>query len=277
MNLEELLRDGMEQHSADIALPPGLFGKAERRYRMRRNGVRVLAMSGVVATGAAVGVAVAGTPAATVHRDAAPSRTVLPGPGQLETVGYLRGRITAAIDASDAIVHATNTFGNNPTEQRWTDQRTGRFVGEQRTVDGHRWAYSWPGHGVTDTFVDYTSKQWWTEAGGGFPMKPGKQELTVRQIRAALADGTMTIVGHERLRGHDTVHVRATSSSAKDGRLDAWVDATSYLPLRVDLRLADPVPSYARAVTDFDWLPRTPHNVGLTSLTVPAGFVHGRG
>jgi hypothetical protein len=257
-DLEDLLREGMERHTSDVVVPPQLFAAAERRYRRRRNGTRVLVLSGVVATGAAVGASVAASPAsgpvppAAGHAGHRPLTTA-----PLETVSYLRARISAAIDASDAILHSTHKYGKNPIEERWTDMRTGRYLEKivQTEADGHQSVYYESGQGSTMTGID---------------TKPGTTLLSPTQLRDALTHHKITVVGHERLRGRDTVHVKYQSASpfAHVVYVDTWVDAKSYLPLRIVERLGGPLQGYMQdyrhAYTDFDWLPRTPQNVALT-------------
>ena len=66
--------------------------------------------------------------------------------------------------------------------------------------------------------------------------------------------------GHERVRGHDTIHLRASQSD------NLWVNANTYLPVRER--------SPAVGEIDTDWLPRTAANLARFKLAVPAGFTH---
>jgi hypothetical protein len=285
--LEDLLTEGLQRRSAEITLPDHVFGKALRSYRRRRNGTRALVVTGVVATSAAVGLATVSGPATRpeTRPTAGPSRPVTSH--RLDTVAFVRAKVAAAVDASTAIVHTTHRYGLNPREERWTDQQTGQFVDWIYRDSGRPdSAIFWPGHGMTSTVVFYAEKSWSTvDTGGSFPMKPATQLFdTPEQIRDALVHDEITLVGHEQLRGRETVHLKyVTTSAFSDGHpvhVDTWVDAQSYLPLRV-VQQSTYVPTYLpkgyqRAVDDLDWLPRSPENVAKISLTPPAGFKHVR-
>jgi hypothetical protein len=267
LDLEDALREGMQRHTSDVVVPPQLFASAERRYRMRRNGTRVLVLSGVVATGVAVGASVAAGPVSAPARHAASRPPLTTAP--LETVGYLRARITAAIDGSDAILHSTHKYGDNPVEDRWTDMRTGRYFETWRQPDehGHQTVYRVSGQDGTLAGID---------------TKPRTALLSPTQLRDALIHHKITVIGHERLRGRDTVHVKYQSKSPFGVvYVDTWVDAKSDLPLRIVEQLGGPLPDYMqdyrRADTDFYWLPRTPQNVARTTQTVPEQFKHTHG
>jgi hypothetical protein len=281
--LEDLLTEGLQRRGAEITLPDHLFDNALRSYRRRRNGTRALVVSGVVATSAAVGLATAGGPARApeaTRTTAEPSRPDTSH--RFDTVAYIRSRVTAAIDANTAIVHTTHQYGNNPKEERWTDQRTGQFVDLVHAPSGGpASAIFWPGHGTTSTLVDFPSRSWWVEeTAGGFPLKPGSELFdTPAKIRDALAHNDVTVVGHEQLDGHDTVHLTYSAKAAmlpagQKLHVDLWVDAQSYLPLVVVVHSSDLPKGYQHAESDLDWLPRSAENVAKTSLTPPAGFKH---
>jgi hypothetical protein len=107
--------------------------------------------------------------------------------------------------------------------------------------------------------IDFRARTWTTFT----PNYRGKVETladATRAIRDAIDSGRLRVIGHERVRGHDTIHLRASQSD------NLWVNANTYLPVRER--------SPAVGEIDTDWLPRTAANLARFKLAVPAGFTH---
>jgi hypothetical protein len=107
--------------------------------------------------------------------------------------------------------------------------------------------------------IDFRARTWTTFT----PHHRGKVETladATQAIRDAIASGQLRVIGHERVRGQDTIHLRASQSD------NLWVNANTYLPVRER--------SPAVGEIDTDWLPRTAANLARFELAVPAGFKH---
>lgn len=90
-------------------------------------------------------------------------------------------------------------------------------------------------------------------------------------IRRLLHSPHVRVAGVDTIAGHRTAHLQITGiSNAPGGQADPWVDAKTYLLLR--LRIT--TPGMPGSTTDFAWLPRTPDTVARCELTVPAGYTH---
>jgi hypothetical protein len=130
---------------------------------------------------------------------------------------------------------------------------------------------------VTVLVVDHVSRAWWTYRMDDGPATPPAGARPVGDpadpatIRAAISNGDLQILGHDRVDGRDTLRLRLTPRPQKKepAYQDIWVDAASYLPLQT-IMLAG---GYS-ATTTFTWLPRTPANLANLDLVPPAGYTH---
>jgi len=285
--LEDLLRTGMQRHGGDRSVPPRLLRDAARHNRRRRTGAAALVATGVVATGAAVGVSAFNGPAAHRASTATPTHSSPHSTSpRILTAAYVASRAETAIDASNAVLYTRSTHGNGVTWKMWTDRRTGDNLGVSYDKAGNPLTATLvPGKGGSVTVVDYQTTSWWTYVPVTDPqhaprLDPKAKRVnldafdTPAQIRAALADGDLTLVGQQRLSGRNTVHV--THTFDKGGlrlAMDMWIDATSYLPVRTAYQ-SPQLAKGQRSVSDLTWLPRTETNLAKLSLRIPTGFRH---
>jgi len=285
--LEDLLRQGMQRQGDGLAAPPRLLRDAARHNRRRRNGAAALVATGVVATGAGVGVSAFNGPAVHQAKPAAPTHSSAHSTSpRILTAAYVASRAETAIDASNAVLYTRSASGNGVTWKMWTDRRTGTNLGVSYDKAGNPLTATLvPGNGGRVTVVDYQTTSWWTYVPVTDPrhaprLDPKAKRVnlnafdTPAQIKAALADGNLTLLGQQRLPGRNTVHV--THTFDKGGlrlAMDMWIDATSYLPVRTAYQ-SPQLAKGQRAVNDLTWLPRTEANLAKLSLSAPTGFRH---
>jgi hypothetical protein len=101
MNVEELLRDGMERFTTGVTAPDGLVVVAVRRRR-RRLTIRAAAIGGTIAAAAAVTVVLAAVTA--VAARTAPAAVTA---AQARQTAYVASRVEAAVDSQDLVSVAT--------------------------------------------------------------------------------------------------------------------------------------------------------------------------
>ena len=196
--------------------------------------------------------------------------------------------------AESTRIRATVTrTGGRVGEESWADpvtQRTRQLsFGRYGRVNGQFESVRRGGTDVT-TFVDYDGRTWLTKStavshGEGTVETPAEESKT---YRTGIENGEQKIVGHELVDGAATLHLRQVSHDpasrpklppgwpknakvpmipARTIRVDTWVDASTYVPVRTEAGFGD-TPSQ----TSETWLPRTPANVAKTRLVIPAGF-----
>jgi hypothetical protein len=106
-------------------------------------------------------------------------------------------------------------------------------------------------------------------------------------FNSALKAGIITVVGHRSLNGRDTILIRVKAAhpfprvSTPDSWI--WVDASTYLVVQSKhfvprfqspVRLSAPhrKVTWSSVVDHVSWLPPTPANLALLTVTPPAGF-----
>jgi hypothetical protein len=154
----------------------------------------------------------------------------------------------AALAKADQFVVKTQTAGDSGTRNdAWQDTATGRYRATVSTdgkpVEDFRIATGDAAQGGTVIVVDHTTRSWWT-----YPLGAGQANLPngkilpgtsadPASIRAAIAAGKLEVQGHDRVDGRDTLRLHLTGLPQKGPSVtlqeDLWVDATSYLPVRL--------------------------------------------
>ncbi|HUB38815.1 MAG TPA: hypothetical protein VMA72_08190 [Streptosporangiaceae bacterium] len=296
MNTElvQRLHADMDEATRDIRVPPGLALKAYRHYRKRTMTTRVVAAAGAAAVLAAGTLTVAEVTGA-FGRAA--------GGLQVRTTAYVISRVEGALSAPDmanVVAYTRTAFPAGTTIQPVPGGVTGSGgpgTGASRT-GGYEllWAYhhttklsefTATGQRIFDerltvgtgslatTVVTYTSHTWWTAQsarpavgrprsagclpGGEIRLSGGNGNAWPAFIRSQLACGSYTVAGKESVGG-----VGALKITASSGHLTLWVNARTYLPMRLA--------AGGLVRTSFRWLAPTPANLTLLNLPVPASF-----
>jgi hypothetical protein len=98
-------------------------------------------------------------------------------------------------------------------------------------------------------------------------------------IRTALSCGHFQLAGHEQIGGVNAIKLVSTKVNGPY-TATAWVDPSTYLPVRVTWNWLDPRAQGPGTLTgDFRWVQPTQANLGALRVTVPDGFkqVHAGG
>jgi hypothetical protein len=300
IDVEDLLRSGMERLTDQVQVPRGLAERAvaaHRRHRRRVVGA-IAAGSATVATAVLFAVTGAGL---------APARTA-PGGAGVHTVDYVLSRVVGALSSSDAVVQTRTTFDPAyPAITQWSYRghyrsvQSGRFrePGAPWAQGEESWAFGTATQGAATLTVgvDYRHQRWYKSP----PILPGKalngcsNTLGLLQygtgpvdwtlyVRQALHCGKFRVAGHGQLDGHRVIELTGwerrpsfLGHNALYISATLYVDASTYMPLRVTWvnRSHTPagfVPLYGVVRQDLSLLSPSRRHVALTTITIPAGF-----
>jgi hypothetical protein len=279
-HLAASIGDRLHAEVADIEPPPELLTTLRRRQARRAWAIRGVAGSSLAATAGVLALVLAGA--------GPPSpATTAGGTPKAETVAFVAQQATAALARTDQFVEKTET--GSPAGDHyvtWIDAATRRdrsnafHQGRPATDIAMSTA---PSGTTTVTVVDHASRAWWSYRTDYRPGKitgtpilsPKMPELSTPDgIRDAITNGGLQLLGHDQVDGRDTLHVRLSPQVKKqvDVRLDLWVDATSYLPVKSEL--VTPIGTMTMA---YSWLPRTADNLAQLELVPPANYTHRAG
>jgi len=268
---EERLLANLERHRQELPELPAARS-VRRRPRLLRPALVALALA---AGGAAAFVLVGrlggdtreATSATTIREITRQTQSALAGAGEL-------------------IAHATQHDANGAVTETWDDGVAHRILTELR-LDGALSRVTvfrgLPGKVRVDA-VNYNARTWETVTTKLPPGSPtlGSRTHLPEQLRDRLRRGSLALVGEEVVQGHDTLHLRtlpgfgAGTRGVQNTRLDFWVDAGTYLPVRQTTHSSVNGRSIG-ATIDYEWLPRTPENVAKTALGRLEGFTHTTG
>jgi hypothetical protein len=296
IDVEDLLREGMERFTADLLVPAGL---TERIARRRRRRLVLRSMTGGVALLAASGAALA--------------VVVLPrasGTGQPAVdAAYVVRNVSDALNAAapGTIAQMTITTSGGPR---------GTATAAEEWSNGEQWRsvlYSSPGHPVYDegysstsgyTLVSYPTRTWARQTGLGLPYAPfsgsppsvkhgcgvalGRFPVLFRlglpgtststsslpmtvatALRAAVSCGSLAVAGRQVVDGTETIKLTSRPGSLISETI--WVSPDTYLPVRVVTSSPAGLPP-VQQTADFTWLEPTAQNQAKLTVPVPAGF-----
>ena len=281
------LRSALDEEAGDLRVPPGAAQRARSRARRRRTARGLLA--GVPAVALATGLVLAmqnntrgpaTSATGTTASPAAPAASAASQPA-VETAAYVTEHVEAVLaNANHYIIRETTNSYSGGTYTSWTDPRTGSAYAVQGT--GSRKVLSWNSayfvkrvlHWST-TEADYSTHTWFVSiihaAGpvqGPLPKPADSNDVSPAQLRKWLKDGTMRVVGHGHVNGHQATALRAQLAI---GTLKIWVNSRTFEPVREISALG--AGQKHTLVFNESWVPRTPHLVSLANHPqIPAGF-----
>ena len=290
VDVEDLLRKGMERFTEEVPVPSGLAHRAAR-VRHRRMALRAAAGAGTAAVTAVVVIA------ATGGADAGGG-----GATQARTTAYVVSRVDNAL-AGQHLVLRGRTSGVWGPSISWAHGPRNRF--EELTGSGEPYlavGTALIGGKLTGVYVTYYNRKWSLQpesVPASACSKTGALEMAGPPvpasdwsafIRATLACGAATVTGHVWIGGVETLRItgspvtfklppgeaRAVREKWARDRWTLYVNPTTYLPVRISgsgYTYGGPAPStYSTSVTDIRWLRPTAANIAKTLVTIPAGF-----
>jgi hypothetical protein len=298
-DVEDLLRSGMEQFTAEVHAPAGLAeaaGRLHRRRRRRAAARTAVACGTAVAIGVAVAAAVGGS-----------------GVTQARTVAYVTRHVENAL-ASENLVFVgrsssraggwsvTWAYGSRNRYEEYSDgvggiagvrPVRGPFLAQGTALVGGKLVYAYV------TYFDHRYSLWPLRSQPSSACSTGVA-LTMAApiiptthwssyIDATLACGAATVTGHVKIDGVETtkitgkpVTVTLSAAYAKvvkakfaTARWTLYVNPATYLPVRMfgsTQTWGGGSGSYWSAVTNVQWLPATPANAARALVTIPTGF-----
>jgi hypothetical protein len=293
LDVEDLLRQGMERFAEQVPVPSGLAHRAARARRRRQLAIRAAAAAGTAAVTAAIVIA------ATGGAGAGGSVT------QARTTAYVISRVEKAL-AGQHLVLRGRTSGDWGPSIYWAYGPRNRFEefagsGEPFLVRGTALI----GGKLTGVYVTYYNRRWSLLPEGAAPASAcsmtGALEMAgpaapARNwpafIHATLACGAATVTGHAWIGGVKTVKITGSPVTEKlsPGEAGAihekwlrsqwtlYVNPGTYLPVRLsgsNYTYGGPMPSsHSTGVTDIRWLRPTAANIAKALVTIPPGFRH---
>jgi hypothetical protein len=285
------LRGIMSASVSDIYMPGDMLDRAASRNRWRKARIRLTGAAGAAAVVAALAIAIAAVPGGSSGRPALRRQTT----GlKAQTAAYVLDRAAAAQVNSYRMISVDQSAGSGLI---YTDVATQhqRIVSSLRDSSGQPYfqqATAIGGGAYTETDVEYQHRVYATFTTSSMddgervtlssflPLQTSKDPAVA--FRQALRAGIITVVGHRRLNGRDTILIRVKATSRLKGvfaRRPAsliWLDARTYLVVQTE----DFVPhflggskaTWAPAIHHVTWLSPTKRNLALLTLTPPAGF-----
>lgn len=276
--LAESVREALDEATAGLRIPAEAASRARVRGRRRRAARGLLTF--VPAVGLIAGVAVAmhgGGGAAAREAASAPAASPV-----LQTDAYIIHHVEAALGSADQYIIATSaTSGLGQVATTYEDPSTGT----ERSVvsgSGDKVTY-WVQTRVSGdedhwrtTYVDYTTRTWWTKTSHSGRLGQDTSGLIVlsanstpADISKALAIGEVGVAVKGQVDGHAAIElVYAGELAKKASAIHFWVDAKTFQPVEIVFP-----PFTAGSTIKESWIPKSAANVAQTDKPqVPAGF-----
>lgn len=292
VKFEQRLHAEMEQATQGARVPPGLALKAYRHQKKRTMTTRAVTAAGAAAVLTAGALAAVGASGAfgspTGSQQAQTTAYVisrveraLSAPAMTNVIGYTRTMYPAGttLQPVPGGIHGSSGPGSSAqgvsyellwayhhTSESSAFSATGQRVFNERITVGKR--------SFTTTVASYPSRTWWTTQsprpavtgsasasclpGGEIRLSGGTGNAWPTFIRSQLACGAYTAAGKQAIGGVDALKITGSS-----GHLTLWVNAATYLPMRLE---------EGELQTDFQWLPPSPANLAMLNMPIPAGF-----
>lgn len=277
----EILQDYVRDDEPPIGLAFQDVSGAINRSRRRR---KMIATIGTTAMGIVVAAIIVIPSSPTGHGPAGDGRagTVAVPPAQNTTMvdtAYVKSAITAALSKSaEFVVQMKLSVGASDGQllfKTLVDRQTGRYLIDQYdaddagTLDG---ASLWEPVGPsTDKVlqVDYSGRTWESTLMGSQKKDaiafPHTGFSSPAQIQEALTNGSLKVLGRDKIKGKDTIHLGLDGKNSTE----LWVAADTYLPVQTGSGLHGPGKGL---LVEYTWLPRNKANLGKIDLSVPTGF-----
>lgn len=268
----EVLRSALRESVTDVAATPETLLPALRKRYARRVTAR---RAGLAATPLVVAAAVAGSFALLPGSGHSVPAAAPPAAKPVLDVAYVTANVTSALDNAGRDVLYLKAdprkVGKLTVDETWA-AADGSAVHSRLTRGGEV---------ITDEqvtpagilVVQHTLKRYYRIPGSGSAATlPNGYSTTgvplPDEIKKAVGSGSLTLVGKEVVDGKPTIHLRLNGSGAvpgfvKDAFSDLWVSESSYLPVRI---------GSGESHQDYSWLPPTPENLALLTVSVPAGY-----
>jgi hypothetical protein len=293
--LEERLRRDMAAATMDLRVPEGLVQRAYREHRKRQLRVRAATTVGSVIVLASGAVAVAAVAGAGGSPGLAPGKPTAYVIAKVERalsansvdnlIGFNRETVSDLPLNWEALPGGPGLAGTSAGPSagagyllHWAYGDRERFAAFTATGQPVFDMSVSRQQGVTSTAVLYQTQTWWTAwhpgvsvggsgssncaLGASIQLSAGPGAGWPAFIRAQLACGAYIEVGQQVVDGIDAIKITGQSGLLR-GQLTIWVNAKTYLPVRLDI---------GPLQNDFQWLRPTAANLARLNVTVPAGF-----
>jgi hypothetical protein len=277
---------------SDIHMPASLLDSAVSRDRTRKTRIRLASAAGVTAAVAAMAIVIAAVPGRPSGH-VAPARKA--AGARVQTAAYVLDRVAAAQVNSYRMISVFHGDGLIYTDLATQQQR---IVSALRDSSGQPYlqtAIAIGGGAYTETDIVYQYHVYSTftirSLDDGAPVAlsyflplQGNSDPRVA-FQQALKAGTIKVLGHQSLNGHDTILIRVNAVNKPGAELRwppswVWVDASTYLVVQTKRFIPKfPIPfapggkvSWRAIVHQVNWLSPTPQNLAQLTVTPPAGF-----
>ncbi len=309
-DVEDLLREGMQQFTEGVRAPAGLAWRAARQRRRRRivRGTLLMAAATATAAGVAVAMTVVGTVAqpgsslaqaraaalvvsrvkhalATEH-NVFVGRTMSTGAQPSVTWAYrAHNRYEEFTGAQCGQVNSSGECSHQGGSARYLAAGTalvnGKLTGAYVTYFDHKYSLS-PVYNAPASACGKAA------IGMGGPPVPTAHWSSF--IKATLDCGAARVTGHVWVNGQETTRITGKPITVRLGRGEAnavhekyaralwtlYVNPSSYLPVRMvgvtETFGGSGGHTRFQSVTDVRWLPPTPANVARALVTIPPGY-----
>lgn len=278
--LGRLLGDRLHEETYTMTAPSGLTETLHKKNRRRTRALGFAAATPVLAA-VAVGATLALAPAGTGGGGATAEAP------EMLTVGYVAERTATALNGlSGYVQHETAKHQGRDGKpasmiELWADPTTKRERQDNKIFYGDVRSYTVALDGSTAVELNHDKKKWWTSQLASLTPADSNQvqhlppSLNPKDLKRAVDSGKVTLVGKEQLNGRQTVHLQwlggpdsamDTAKSVEES-MQIWVDAKSYLPVRVVDKLFT-----GTTTSDYEWLPRTEDNLAKVTVSPPADY-----
>ncbi|MFK3981348.1 hypothetical protein ACI2K4_13340 [Micromonospora sp. NPDC050397] len=283
--LGQLLANRLHEETYAMTAPSGLTETLHRKNNRRTWGLRIAGAVPVVA-------AVALAASLTLSPDTSTPSTNAGGTGtsaapEMLTVSFVAERAGAALgDLSNYVQHERASHEGRDgkpasTIEYWGDPKSDRTRQDMVLFFGDKNDYTTTVNGSAGAQFDHLKKKWWTfevsklTAVDSTNIQSLPPQLNPTELKAALDNGKLKLIGKESVDGKATVHLQwlggpesaMDKAKAREESMEIWVDSESYLPVRVISKVFTGI-----TTSNYEWLPRNADNLAKLDVTAPADY-----